>query len=228
MKILLAICLTGLSFPGFAIDESPTGDTWLRERITKQLGKFERTSFVPHPGDAGILAVCCETSLSWWGSVYVLHHTADQVDWVASFPKEYTENHGHYILSSQWRRLERLNLWVLEIFDSTHMGNGSLWLFTLAGHDLRLLLHATARGRHLQPPADFKVSPLTEIQLIEPHLEADYRTLGNATTDVESVFLTGTLAVQNQDDKELSRIPYAEIWTWDAERRIFTRTPPED
>lgn len=226
MKTSLLIVLSFLALPGFARDDASSDEAWLRLGFSKQLGKFKSTTLVPHPGESGIVAASCETDPSWWGSVYVLHHTADQVNWVATFPKEYRQNHGHYILSCQWRRLEHLGLWVLEIFDSTHMGNGSLWLFSLEGPDLRLLLHATARGRYLEPPADLKVPPLAETRLIEEHLHADYHPTVNGTANAEAVHLTGTIAVLDQEDKELSRAPFTEVWTWDAGKRVFIQTRP--
>lgn len=212
MRTLLLTVLafhTGLSFAGESTDAN---EPWLREGLSAQIGKFQRITMTPHPEHKGITAANCETDPSWWSTARVLHHTGDKIDWVAAFPKEYTENRGHYIPSCNWRHLQNLDMWMLEIFDSTHMGNGSLWLFALDGHDLRLLLHTEARGRHLKPQQELDIPSIAETRLIEDHLRADYRTSSDNSTKAESIFLSGTLATFDQEGKELSRTSYTSIW----------------
>jgi len=227
MKALLSVFLFR-SLVALGSDDIYSDEAWLREGLVPQIAKYKRTTLIPHPEYHDILAANCETELSWWGSIRVFHQTAGKIDWIATFPKEYGDryNHGHYVLSCEWRYLAKLEMWVLEVFDSTHMGNGSLWLFTLDGHDLRLLLHTTARGHYLKPPADLVVPALGETHLVEEHLNADYRTPTDAATDVEAVFLTGTITAFDGEGKESSTKPFKETWTWDADKRVFTLLPP--
>jgi len=199
-------------------------EDWLREGLALQIPKFKRTTFTPHPERNGIVAANCETDQSWWGRLRVFHHAADKIDWIASEPASYPENRGHYVLSCEWRRLEKLQMWVLEVFESTHMGNGSLWLFTLEGRDLRVLLHTTARGRFLRPPPDLIIPPLGETRLVEDHLSVEYRVPDGSAA--ETVLLTGTIAALDTEGRQQSTKPYAETWTWDATKRVFTRIQP--
>ena len=219
---ILVLFLMGASF---ALADNPfMEDDWLREGLALQIPKFKRATFTPHPERNGIVAVNCETIPSWWGRLRVFHHTADKIDWIAREPASYPENRGHYVLACDWRYLDKLQMWVLEIFESTHMGNGSLWLFALEGHDLRALLHTTARGRFLQPPPDLVVPPLGETHLVEDHLRADYRVPEGGSA--EAVFLTGTIAAFDSEGRQQGTKPYAETWTWDATKRVFTRNQP--
>jgi hypothetical protein len=196
----------------------------LREGLALQIPKFKRTTFTPHPERNGIVAVNCEIAPFWWGRLRVFHHAADKIDWIASEPASYLENRGHYVLSCEWRHLEKLQMWVLEVFESTHMGNGSLWLFALDGRALRVLLHTTARGKFLQPPPDLVVPQLGETHLVEDHLSIDYRAAEGAAA--EAIFLTGTIAALDSKGRQQSTKPYAETWTWDATKRVFSRTQP--
>jgi hypothetical protein len=227
MKALLIVISLLQPLLAFGLEEPYFDETWLRDGLAPQIAKFKRTTLMPHPEHNGIIAANCETELEWWGRVRVFHHSGDKLDWIATFPQDYTENCGHYVLDCKWHHLEKLDMWVLEIFDSTHMGNGSLWLFTLEGHKFRLLLHTTACGRFLQPPPDLVVPALGSTRLVDYHLTADYRTPTGAATGAEAVFLTGTIAAFDQEDKELSTKPYAETWTWDSNKRVFTQLQPQ-
>lgn len=225
MKALLIVILLFQPFFVFGMDNPYSEETWLREGLAQQIPKFKRTTFRTHPEDKNITAINCETGLSWWGKARVLHHTGDKIDWIASFPASYLENCGDYVLSCEWRYLEKLQMWILEIFDSTHRGNGSLWLFALEGHDLRILLHTRAVDSHHehaqrgQPPT----APASEV-FRNGRLNVDYR----VSEDIpqEAVYLTGTIVVLDDEDRELSIKPYTETWTWNAGKRIFTLMQP--
>lgn len=224
VKALLIVSLLLQPFVGFGADNPYSDDAWLREGLARQISQFKRVTLTPHPGYKGIVVANCEKDLAWWGRPIVFHHTGDKVDWIASFPAAYTEQAGHYVLSCNWRYLEKLQLWILEIFDSTHMGNGSLWLFTLKGRDLRPLLHTTARGRFLKPPPDLDIPALGETRLHQEHLTADYRVPTGAKEDAEAVFLTGTIVAFDAEGKEHSTRPFKETWTWNSEERVFTQS----
>jgi hypothetical protein len=203
----------------FAADDSSSHDEWLSEGLARQISKFKRITFTPQPEDHGLVAANCESKLSWWGELRVFHHTGDQIDWMASLPPVYAENCGHYVLSTTWEYLEPLQMWILEIFDSTHMGNGSLWLFTLEGHELRSLLHTTARGRFLKPPPDLLIPPMGGTHLVEEHLNIDYRISDDARSP--AIVLTGTIAALDAGDRPQSTKPFIETWIWDSSQRVF-------
>jgi hypothetical protein len=219
MKALLLLLLVQ-AFSAVGADNPYAEEEWLREGLSQQISKFKRTIFTPHPVDEGVVAANCERDPAWWGRFRVFHHTADKIDWIATEPAGYRENCGNYVLSCDWHYLEKLQIWVLEVFDSTHMGNGSLWLFEIEGHNLRLLLHTTARGRFLKTPKNLKIPPFGETRLLEEHLTAEYRPSDNGSE--EAVFLSGTIAAVDSEGRQQETKPYAETWIWDAAKRVFT------
>jgi hypothetical protein len=199
-------------------------EDWLREGLAQQIPKFKKMTLMPHPEQRDVVVVNCETDPAWLGSLRVFHHVAGQIDWIAREPAAYVTNRGHYVLSCEWRYLEKLQFYVLEVFESTHMGNGSVWLFALEGHELRVLLHTTARGRFLRPPPDLSIPPLGETRLVEDHLVANYRVPDGGLA--ENVILTGTIEALDDEGKRQSTKPYAETWMWDAAKRVFERSEP--
>ncbi len=204
-------------------ENSFSEEAWLHEGVTAQAAKFKHFTLVPHPAQKGIVAANCEHEPSWWSALHVFHQTGDPIDWMASFPADYEPN--CYILSVRWVHLAALNLWILEVLDSTHMGNGSLWLFALEDHQLRTLLHTRAVDRHREYSQ--RGQPLTEPAseiFRNGRLTVKYPRAKSAP--YESVSLTGTVVLFNAEDRELSTHPYAESWTWDSAQRIFTKARP--
>ena len=199
-------------------DDSPESDQdWIREGLSAQLAKYERITFMPHPKQKSIVAAHCEGQISWWGQLQIFHHTGDTIDWIATFPNDYHSN--NYLVSFQWKHLKQLDLWVLEVFDSSHMGNGSLWLFTLDGHDLRLLLKTRAVDCHhegARPNGTSEVFRQGRLN-VEYHVPED--------KNFETVSLTGTIVVLDGEDREVNSRRYSETWTWDPGKRVFTRPP---
>jgi len=224
-QLIATVILLGVPQPLLADNNPYAEEEWLREGVLREIEKFQRTTFAPHPEHKEILAVSAERAVSWWGILRVIHCTGDKIDWTASLPPAYQKNAGHYVLSLQWRYLDRLQLWVLEVFDSTHMGHGSLWLFALEDHELRVLLQTQAVDSHHEHAQ--RGQPLTEPAsevFRDGRLSVDYRVPEGAQH--EAVFLTGTRVMLNDEDKELSTKSYAETWTWDSSKRIFTRILP--
>ncbi|HEX8297200.1 MAG TPA: hypothetical protein VF593_12930 [Chthoniobacteraceae bacterium] len=226
MKVTIIALLLLQAASSFGADDPYSEADWLGQGFAQQIPKFKRTTLTPHPERQGIIAANCETSLSWWGRLQVFSHGGDKIEWVASVPESYAHGRGHYVLSCEWRYLEKLQMWILEVFDSTHMGNGSLWLFALEEQNLRLLLHTTARGQFLKPPANLVVPAEGERRLVEPRLNVDYKSADGGAADAEAVFLSGTIAALDATGNTQSAKPYLEMWTWDASRRVFSRVQP--
>jgi hypothetical protein len=206
----LVCALTGS--PVLGADNPYAEESWLREGLAAQIPKFKRATLTPSPGQKGIVAANCETDLAWHGELRVFHQTGDKIDWIASFPPFYLKNENSYILSCDWHYLSTLNMWVLEVFDSSHKGNGSLWLFALEGHEMRVLLQTQAVGSLWEKlPKDLEL-PLQGRAIVRgAHLSVDYQVPAGA--EHEAVSLTGTIAVLDQLDKEVSTASYKETWT---------------
>jgi len=210
----------------FAADEqqdNPFSDeAWLREGVARQAAKYKHIEFSPHPADKHLVAANCETDPSWWGDFMVFHRTGDKVDWIAKQPKAYTERRGCFILSCQWRHLEKVDRWFLEVFDNTHMGNGSFWLYSLEGHKLNLLFRATAMGQCFDAkPEDLEIHASGEARFSDPHLTATYRVPKGGK--FEAVFLTGDIQVTNGVGEEVMVRPYTARWDWIEKAQTFVR-----
>ena len=214
------ICVL-LGSPVFGADNPYTEENWLREGLVAQIPKFKRTTFTPHPEQNGIVAANCETTLAWHGALRVFHQTGDKIDWFASFPPSYVQHTTDYILTCDWHHLDKLNMWILEVFDSSHKGNGSLWLFALEGHEMRVLLQTQAVGSlWAKLPKDLVLPIGGRTWVRGEHLNVDYQI--PAGSEHEAVSLTGTIVVLDDLDKEVSTTSYKETWTWDSSKRIFT------
>jgi len=211
----------------FAADEPEkenpfSDDAWLREGVARQVTKYKHIDFSPHPADKHLVAANCETDPSWWGDLMVFHRTGDKVDWIAKLPKAYTENAGCYILSCKWRHLEKVDRWFLEVFDSTHKGNGSFWLFSLEDQELDLLFRATAMGRCFDAtPEDLQIPFGGDASFRDPHLAVSYQVPKGGK--FEDVILTGAIIVTSIDGKKTKVHPYTARREWIEKAETFVR-----
>ncbi len=191
--------------------------SWIQEPFSSLFAHFDNVSVFPHTSEKNIVAAYCESEKQWWGTLRVFSHAGDNIEWVAAFPKEYIDGQGHYVVSCRWNSVSMLENKLLEVVSSTHMGNGSLWLFELKDRELRLLLCTPMRGRYWEPTPEFAVPPNGGEARFD-HLAVEYRKIDT----FETVFLTGRVSIIDQEGKELSSKPYQQQCTWDKEKRVFT------
>jgi hypothetical protein len=219
--------LHGADVSGEKAAEQNEKDDDLWSRITSSA----RATFAPCPNDKSIVAAHIEEkTVNWWGYLEVFHHTGNHVDWVAKLPKGYTANCGHYLLSCSWVYLEKLDRYALEVFDSTHRGNGSYWLFALEGQELRVLIHTWGVDSHNE---DVDVFPDSKefarkdgrldtrgTVILNGRLDPEYK----VANDRQEVILTGTI-VTMLNQKAVSSREYSETWVWNPKSREFARQP---
>ena len=225
-KLLEFCCLLQfliLAAPTNANPDLATPDRkWIHESITSQLAKFQSTTILPHPKQKNLLAMYCERDPKWWGHLRVFQHTGDKVDWAATFPDIYLKQRGHYIRSYRWVQLEKLDKCVLELFESSHMGNGSLWLLELKGREFQVLLQTSAVGRYWSTSPELGIPLEGEARFAGNHLNASYPIPNGA--DHEAVRLTGQISVTDSEGKEVHQRPYLETWTWDDAKQCFAKS----
>lgn len=200
-------------------DPATENREWVEGNVTSMFADFQSTTFFPNPEKKNLLAVYCERDPAWWGHLRVFQHTGDKIDWAATFPAEYLEQRGHYILSCRWKRFKQLESDVIELFESSHMGNGSLWLLELKDREFRVLLHTSAVGRYWSTAPELEIPFEGEARFAGPHLDVSYPTPEGA--DQEMVKLTGTISVRDSEGKEVHQRPFSETWTWDEAKRCF-------
>ncbi|MCB1211606.1 MAG: hypothetical protein KDK97_19940, partial [Verrucomicrobiales bacterium] len=155
------------------------------------LPDFESVSFYAHPDDNELVAAYCEHEKQWWGELRVFHHTDDEIDWKVSFPKQHDEEHGHYVVSCQWLKLSISDKPLLAVIESTHRGNGSLWLFELQDTTFKVLLKTSVRGQYWGPPEIFGIPLNGEAHFDKDKLLVSYPVLEGQKN--EAVVITSSL-----------------------------------
>jgi hypothetical protein len=186
--------------------------------LGSQLQQYKQTSLYRHPSDRQIFAANCESDPQWWGRFCVFHQAGEKIDWVAKSPPLYRKWEGHYIVSLNWWHLPRLDMDVLQVVTSTHMGNGGLWIFALEGHELRTLMQTPASG-FADSPRFTRGLPKGTTKFVEP-IKFDIQTPQNGLAEVALV--TATVVVHDSTTEEfLAERTTTETWSWNPKERVF-------
>lgn len=215
----LLACLVAVT----AFATEPKSDD-VPKTIASVMDGTPRVTFSPCPDEPQIVAAYSEREPQWWGRLQVFHRKGDAIPWEYVFPEDYEEYRGHYVVRFRWVRLEQIAKPVLEVIESTHMGNGSLRIWEVEGRKLRLLLDTTVRGRFWSVPEAFGVPENGEARFEGDHLQVEYRRAADKSSDVVS--LTGTVAIQDLEGRALPSRRFEQICVWDAEKRIFVAQSP--
>jgi hypothetical protein len=213
---LVASCLR-------AEDTSTVNRAWVSEPVSEQYGKFQTVTIYPCPTDKKLLAAYCEREEAWWGHMRVYKQSGDHVEWAATFPEEYIKERGHYVVSSRWTSLPMVENPVLELIESTHMGNGSLWLMELEGREFRLLLHTSVRGRLWCTDPEFGIPPNGEAKFEGSHLNISYPRSSDGTVSVQ---LDGKLSITDMEGKKLPPCNFYQVCTWSTAKKVFEAQKP--
>lgn len=222
---ILTCCMTILGAPlSMAQDTKEDIAQSLQEPLVagrdlgSQLPQYSQTALHRHPFDRQVFAANCESDPGWWGQFCVFHQAGGIIDWVAKAPPLYHEWEGHYIPSLNWWHLDNLDMDVLQVITSTHMGNGLLWIFALEGRELRPLLRAPGCG-FADSPALIAGLPDGEAKLDEP-VEMEFKTPPGG--EAETLQLTFKVVVREPNsDTVLARRTTIQTWLWDSKERIF-------
>lgn len=225
MKKLVAE-LSGLSVlvvavTAFATEPKPEG---VPKTVAGVIDGVPTVTFTSCPDEPQIVAAYSEREPQWWGRLQVFHRKGDSIAWEYAFPEGYEEYRGHYVVRFRWVQLKQIAKPVLEVIESTHMGNGSLRIWEVEGRKLRLLLDTTVRGRFWSVPEAFGVPVNGEARFEGDHLQVEYRRAADEALDVVS--LTGTVAIQDLEERTLPSRRFEQICVWDAAKRIFVAQSP--
>lgn len=224
MRIVLASLLLAVGRLG-AEDTSTTNRDWVHEPFSSQFAEFGSVTVSHHPSDKNLVAAYCESEKQWWGHLRVFKHSGDKIEWAATFPKEYIEERGQYIVSCQWIFLSMVEGSVLELIESSHRGNGSLWVMELRDHEFRVLLHTSVRGQYWNSDAALGVPFDGEAFFAGDHLNVEYRKVQGEK--FANVLLTGSVIITDMNGKNVSSKPYEQQCTWDSDKRVFTVHAPK-
>lgn len=208
--VLLAFVTVNVRGQDHLFDES----LWKRVGLTQATTAFAQVTRVPHPENQKVSALHCEHEARWWGKLVVVQQDGDVVTGFVSLPADYLEGSGHFVRDLSWRKIREVG-WVLQIFDSTHRGNGSLWLLELK--DARMHTLMTTRA----------VADNDECRFDHGQLQIEY--LDEDVSKPVSLRLHGTEHKVDEFGRSSDR-KVDEQWTWDAAKRVFvikvaTETP---
>lgn len=213
-------CLAAVT--AFATEPKPEGGP---KTVAAVIDDAPTVTFTSCPDEPQIVAAYSEREPQWWGRLKVFHRKGDVIVWEYAFPEDYEEYRGHYVVRFRWVRLKQIAKPVLEVIESTHMGNGSLLIWAVEGRKLRLLLDTKVRGRFWSVPEAFGVPVNGEARFEGDHLSVEYRHEADESSDVVS--LTGTVAIQDLEGRALPSRRYDQICVWDAAKRIFVAQSPK-
>lgn len=193
--------------------------------LGSQLTRFHQATLYRNPRTPQLFAANCEDDPQWWGRFCVFYQSGERIDWVAKVPPLYREWEGHYIVSLTWWHLDRLDMDVLQVMTSTHMGNGFLWLFALEGHELRTLVRSPGCG-FADSPALVDGLPEGEAKLTEP-IKMDFKAPPDG--GAETLELAAEIMVRNPDSGEvLAQRTKVQTWLWNPKERVFRLSQSND
>lgn len=206
-----------------AEDASTTNRDWVAEAISAQYAKFKSICVHPCPSDRTLLAAYCEIEEAWWGHMRVFKQSGDRVEWAATFPEEYIKERGHYVISSNWTWFPMMENPVLELIESTHIGNGSLWLLELKGRNFRVILHTPVRGQFWSTEPEFEIPAGGQAMFVGSHLRIEYL---RSETDAVTIQLSGQLSITDMQGKKEAACNFHQVCKWNVDRRIFEAQRP--
>jgi hypothetical protein len=90
----------------------------------------------------------CDTQREWWGEFRCLQYRAGKVTWTASYADESAAPTEQSIRSARGFRLPDFEGALVEVFGTTHMGNGNYYLYELRAKKLHLLVTTVAVDSH--------------------------------------------------------------------------------
>jgi hypothetical protein len=213
LALILFLAFAGLR----AEDRSMTNRDWVSEPVSAQFSKFQSVTVRTCPSDGSILATYCEREKGWWGHMRVFKQSGDRVEWAAGFPDDYVKARGHYVESARWISCPMIDHPVLELVESTHMGNGSLWLLELVGQEFRLILKAPVLGRCWSDEPEFGIPPEGEARFKEVRIEY----VPENHDENATVKLSGSLEIMDMAGNAKPPCGYEQRCVWNRDKRIF-------
>jgi len=168
---------------------------------------LERVEVSAIEGETGIYVAIRDTQPRWWGDFICFKYDRGRIEWVAGSSAVAEQS----ILEVRGFKLPGFSWPFVEVFGTTHMGNGSCYLYELRDNALRLVLQTRAVDSH--------ASDLNVIR--GGRLTANYRELdGDGRPDVE--FL-GVVDEYSDDGHEtlLRSTPCRKVFLWDRRSNRF-------
>lgn len=115
----------------------------LQELVQRDRPKYEldRIELIPFKNSDSLFVAHLVFEPSWWSSFSVGRYIDGKIQWLRI---EDTVKMANYILSIKEIQLNGFENPIIEVYDSTHMGNGSFYLFEVNKYTLALLVKTRA------------------------------------------------------------------------------------
>lgn len=194
-----------------------------RELLAPGLAQVHNVHVVTSPRDAAFLAAVAEDSPRRFGGLRVFRVGEGGARAELRFAAGEAPA-GPVIAGVRWVDVAGFARPLLEVYDETHSGEGSLSLYEPEGAGLRLLLRAPAVDSHAEGGAGLPFGAYGAVFRGEDGshaLDAAYRDVeADGVIDVE---LTGRVEYLGSGASDVvGTEPCRKVFGWSAERRVFT------
>lgn len=208
------------ALPLVAEDHVTADRSWWDKPVAGIVAEFPDARLMPCPADEKLVAVYCEKYPQWWGHLRVFRRDGDRVEWGAGYPEEYLEERGHYIVTCRWVTLATVANPVILLVESSHMGNGSLFLMELDGKEFRVLLSVSARGRVWSNDPALELPFEGAALFAGKHPEISFVKEGGRADG--AVVLDGGIEIIDQEYEVVGRKHFSQRCVWDEAKRRYS------
>ena len=173
--------------------------------------KVEHIDIYQHPKRPDVYAILLDDNW-WFKSLRIVEFKGGALVWTAELPTS-TQWGDNAVLSASWRVLPKIGITILEVYTSTHRGNGEYSVFELRGQKLERLLAVRSIG---SLEADYgntnvKINRLGNVRK-ENHFE-------EIEIEGEAKFLKGDPA------KVIKTENLYQLFQWNPEKKGFEEVP---
>ena len=180
---------------------------------------FQQVDVLPNPDDPNIFAVLWDDGF-WFKSLRVLRFEHGNISWSAVLQRE--DDWGdNAILGAQWVKMPKIGMTALEVYTSSHRGNGCFLLERLKGKKLQCILSARSISRYAynQPQHD----PNCDQTNWSEQTEMKGKIVSPGNDDYEEVVVAGDVSFFDDAGKLIGRRPVDELYRWNAGKRKFQK-----
>jgi hypothetical protein len=185
----------------------------LKQQLLQQDTTLVDTKIIECKDDSSLFVVILVYQPNWWEDICVLKFQNQKIIWTAKFDTLPT---AQSIRSARQIALKGNPNLVIEIFDQTHAGNGSYYLYELIGRKLTLIAQTNAVDKHKDGFTGIqRNSTIFKNEQLKP-IYADVNKDG-----FNDVVLKGTIQIINDDDVVLQQHKCQKVLLYDKKEKLF-------
>jgi hypothetical protein len=173
---------------------------------------FEKVEVFPKPDDPKVFAILWSDGF-WFKSVRVLRFEHGRILWSAVLSPGNVWG-DHCVLNARWVRMPGIGITPLEVYTSTHRGNGDYLLEQVKGDKLACLLSAESTSRYAYDVP--RHVPKCNRDLMSESVERKGKFISVANGTYERVVVSGEISFFTEDEKLAVRQPLRQVFRWNA------------